>query len=148
MLTGVWMPSCTGSVRGGFWEIWKSQLVGFWRPKKKGDFRLLAEALCRVRTWFGADGKVRCISLPYVEKPLNSKVIKRFVPELRSRKCFFVFRDSYVTYMCVMYIMNVLRTGMNMFISHIQVWLCYHITWINCNFTFRSANVFFFLMWR
>ena len=24
----------------------------------------------------------------YVEKPINSKVIKRFVPELRSRKCF------------------------------------------------------------
>ena len=33
---------------------------------------------------------------PYVEEPLNSKVIKSFVPELRSRKCFFVFRDSYV----------------------------------------------------
>ena len=27
---------------------------------------------------------------PYVEKPLNSKVIKSFVPELRSRKCFCV----------------------------------------------------------
>ena len=25
---------------------------------------------------------------PYVEEPLNSKVIKSFVPELRSRKCF------------------------------------------------------------
>ena len=28
---------------------------------------------------------------PYVEKPLNSKVIKSFVPELRSRKCFSCF---------------------------------------------------------
>ena len=28
---------------------------------------------------------------PYVEKPLNSKVIKSFVPELRSRKCFSSF---------------------------------------------------------
>ena len=28
---------------------------------------------------------------PYVEKPLNSKVIKGFVPELRSRKCFSCF---------------------------------------------------------
>ena len=27
--------------------------------------------------------------------------------------------------MCVMYIMNVLRTGMNMSISHILVWLRY-----------------------
>ena len=28
---------------------------------------------------------------PYVEEPLNSKVIKSFVPELRSRKCFLCF---------------------------------------------------------
>ena len=45
-------------------------------------------------TWFGADGKVNierlCLSLPYVEKPLNSKVIKSFAPEPRSRKCFCV----------------------------------------------------------
>ena len=38
-----------------------------------------------------ADGKViierLCISLPYVET-LNSKVIKGFVPKLRSRECF------------------------------------------------------------
>ena len=27
----------------------------------------------------------------YVEKPFNSKVIKSFVSELRSRKCFFFF---------------------------------------------------------
>ena len=31
-----------------------------------------------------------CLSLPYVEKLLNSKVIKSFVPELRSRKSFCV----------------------------------------------------------
>ena len=31
-----------------------------------------------------------------VEEPLNSKVIKSFVPELRSRYVFFEFRDSYV----------------------------------------------------
>ena len=28
---------------------------------------------------------------PYVEEPLNSKVIKSFVPELRNRKCFSCF---------------------------------------------------------
>ena len=34
-----------------------------------------------------------CASLsPYVEKPLNSKVIKSFIPELRSHKCFSCFR--------------------------------------------------------
>ena len=34
---------------------------------------------------------------------------------------FFVFRDSYV--LCI-YVMNVLRTGMNMSISYIRIWLC------------------------
>ena len=51
-------------------------------------------------------GKARiersCISLPYAEEPLNSKVIKTFVPELKSRYVFFVFRDSYV--LCYIYI--------------------------------------------
>ena len=47
-----------------------------------------------------------CISLPYVES-FNSKVIKGFIPELRSRYVFFVFRDSYV--LCI-YVMNILCT--------------------------------------
>ena len=66
----------------------------------------------------GTDGKVierLCLS-PYVEKPLNSKVIKSFVPELRSRKCFscFIIPMFYVymlwtfdvrfTYLCMSYI--------------------------------------------
>ena len=104
----------------------KSQLVEFCRQKKKVDFRLLAEDLLRVRTWLRSDGKVnieRWYLSPYVKKPFNSKVIKSFVPELRSRKCFFVFRDSYVINMCVMDIMNVLRTGMNMSILRIHIWL-------------------------
>ena len=58
----------------------------------------------------GADKKViierLCISLPYVET-FNSKVIKGFIPELRSRYVFFVFRDSYV--LCI-YVMNILCT--------------------------------------
>ena len=42
---------------------------------------------------------------PYVEEPLNSKVIKSFVSELRSRYVFFEFRDSYV--LCYIY-MNII----------------------------------------
>ena len=43
----------------------------------------------------GSDEKARIERLylsPYVEEPLNSKVIKSFVPELRSRKCFSCFQ--------------------------------------------------------
>ena len=102
-------------VHGGFWGFWKGQWVeSSWAlPREKTvGFRLLAEAR-PVALWrvphvlgVGADGKViierLCISLPYVET-FNSKVIKGFVSELRSRYVFFVFRDSYV--LCIyMYI--------------------------------------------
>ena len=53
----------------------------------------------------GADGNVvierLCLSLPYLEKPFNSKVIKSFVPELRSRKCFCV--SGFLRYIYVRY---------------------------------------------
>ena len=62
-------------LRGHFWELHKELLGG-------GAFG------------GGADEKDSierlCLS-PYVEEPLNSKVIKRFVPELRSRYVFFEF---------------------------------------------------------
>ena len=87
----------------------------------------LAEALRRgphvvwVR-WKSQHRKIVYLSL-YVEKPFNSKVIKSFVPELRSRKCFLCFGNPILS-MGVMDIMNVLHTGMNMSISHIHVGLC------------------------
>ena len=81
-------------ILGGFE---KSQLVESCRPKKKGDFLLLAKALqqsAHVLAGGGPDVKVsieRWYLSPHVEKPFNSKVIKSFVPELRSRKCFSCF---------------------------------------------------------
>ena len=71
---------------------------------------------CSRRPWAGVawdsggvDEKARiqrlCLSLLMWKKPLNSKVIKSFVHEQRSRKCFFVFRDSYV--LCYIY-MNII----------------------------------------
>ena len=88
-------------VRRVIGEIWKSQLVEL-RTRhrtRRVDFRGLQRpdefARYGRRTRWGADGKViierLCISLPYVKKPLNSTVIKSFVPERRSRKCFSCF---------------------------------------------------------
>ena len=53
---------------------------------------------------------------PYVEKSFNTKVIKSFVPELRSRKCFWV--SGFLCYLYMSY-------EHSMYISHIHVWLCY-----------------------
>ena len=81
-----------------FGDFEKSQLVEFWRPGRTVGFQGLPKPgqwpCGRCRTYFGADGKASierlCLS-PYVEKPFNSKVIKSFVPELRSCKCFSCF---------------------------------------------------------
>ena len=71
------------------------------------------------RTWFGADGKVsieRLCLTPYVEKPFNSKVIKSFVPELRSLQCFRV--SVFLCYIWTFY-------EHYMYVSHIHVCVCY-----------------------
>ena len=143
----MWMTSCTGSARGGFWVFWKSQFVEFLARKKTVDFRELAEgrpvALWRVRTWWGADGKViierSSIYLPYVET-FNSKVIKSFVPELRSRYVFFVFRDSYV--LCI-YVKNILCP----FHTHPYIWLCNRFTLFeNQHLKFRLSATFWYYL--
>ena len=105
----------TLEVHGGFWRFWKSQLVEFCLRRRRLVFACSPKpgqwpcGGCHT-CWGGADGKViierLCISLPYVET-FNSKVIKGFVPELRSRYVFFMFWDSYV--LCI-YVMNILCT--------------------------------------
>ena len=97
---GMWMTSCTGSERGGFWGIWKKSVSWVLPRRKTVDFRLFTEAgpvaLWRVPhvlgwgRWKSQNRKIVYLS-PYVEEPLNSKVIKDFVPELRGRKCFTCF---------------------------------------------------------
>ena len=68
----------------------------------------------------GANGKVgleRWYLSPYVEKPLNLEVIKTFVPELRSCKCFSCFGiPMFYIYMSYEHYM---------YVSHIHVWVCY-----------------------
>ena len=88
--------------RGGFGEIWKSQLVELrtGHRTRRVDFRgsLRPDEFVRYgrRTrWVGgrckSQNRKNVYLSPYVEEPLNSKVIKSFVTELRSRKCFSCF---------------------------------------------------------
>ena len=114
--------ACTEDL-GGFE---KSQLVEILPWKKKLDFRLLAVALCRVRTWFGCRWKSQVYLSPYVKKALNSKVIKSFVPELRSRKCFCI--SGFLCYIWTFY-------ERYMYVSHIHVWVCYNSKSPQCSRT-------------
>ena len=86
-------------VCGGFGEFWRKLVELSWdRPQEKTvDFHWLMEALRRVHSccrggnrWKSQNRKNAYLS-PYVEEPLNSKVIKSFVPGLRSHKCFSCF---------------------------------------------------------
>ena len=131
---------------GGFWGFWKSQLVEL--SSASGEDGWLSRAcsgLVAGATRVGGGGeKVSierlCLS-PYAET-FNSKVIKGFVPELRSRYVFFVFRDSYV--LCI-YVMNILCT----FHEAIS-WLCYTMTrrliysFLYQHFLFLFLFLFFF----
>ena len=75
--------------------------------------------------WKSQNRKIVPLS-PYVEKPLNSKVIKSFVPELRSRKCFSCFEIPMfgVIYIWTLYI----------HFTHSRIWLWYIYIYINSLF--------------
>ena len=95
------MTSRTGSARGGFWEILKKSVelrtrhrtrrVDFRGSQKPDEFARYG----RRTRWGGgrwkSQNRKNVYLSPYVGEPLNSKVIKSFVPELRSRKCFSCF---------------------------------------------------------
>ena len=109
--------------RGGFWDFEKVSELSWILPREKTvDFRLLAEALGRCHAcWRGGRWKIQnrknVYLSPYVEKPLNSKVIKSFVPELRSRKCFSCFEIPmfYVYMLWTLYVHFI----------HRRIWLWY-----------------------
>ena len=89
--------------RGGFWEFWRKLIELRPASGEDGWFLLGRGGLGRVPHEMvvgGCRGKSQnrnnVYLSPYVEEPLNSKVMKSFVPEQRSRKCFFVFPDFYV----------------------------------------------------
>ena len=86
------MTSRTGSAR---------RILGILKKSVELSSRLGRRRLtfaCSRRPWAGGGGsdeksqnRKNVYLSPYVEEPLNSKVIKSFVPELRSRMCFSCF---------------------------------------------------------
>ena len=88
----MWMTSCTGSAWGGFRGFWKSHLS--WVPDSEEECwpSLAHRGLVSGAHVVSGGWKSQVYLSPYVEKPFNSKVIKSFVPELRSRKSLLCFR--------------------------------------------------------
>ena len=83
-------------------EIWEKSVSWDW---DLGEARRICALRAPLVIGVGADGKVSIERLhlsPYVEKPFNSKVIKIFVPELRSRKCFRV--SEFLCYIWTLYV--------------------------------------------
>ena len=79
-----------GHSLGGVLPLCREAVGVFYSPSRLGKVPHVLGG-----RWKSQNRKIMPLS-PYVEEPLNSKVIKDFVPELRSRHVFFEFRDSYV----------------------------------------------------
>ena len=126
------VTSRTGSVED-FERFWKSQWVEL--SPASGEDGWLSLARRSQARWKSQDRKNVYLS-PYVEKPLNSKVIKCFVPELRSRKCFSCFEIPMFYVLCI-YVTNIMN--ILMYVSHIHLWVCYIWgvnTWVYGRFFF------------
>ena len=105
------MTSCTGSalrILGDFekvrLELSPASEEDGWLSLARGGLGQVSHEMGGGR-WKWQNTKIVPLS-PYVEKPLNSKVIKSFVPELRSRKCFSCFEIPmfYVIYLWTLYV--------------------------------------------
>ena len=91
----MWMTETCAEDLGGFE---KSQLVELnsWLGRRRLTFACSPRPCGGCRTWWEGDrwksqNRKNVHLSPYVEEPLDSKVIKSFVPELRSRKRFSCF---------------------------------------------------------
>ena len=91
----------------------KSWLIEFCRRKKKVDFRLPAKALWRVHVVWGRwkSQHRKMVSLSLCRKTFKLK---------GNKKCFSCFGIP-MLYICALW---TLRSGMNMSISRIHIWLC------------------------
>ena len=94
------MTSRTRSVRRILGILKKVSWVENWAPNEKGWLLLARRGLGQVSHEMGgrwkSQNRKNVYLSPCVKEPLNLKVLKSFVPELRSRYVFFEFRDSYV----------------------------------------------------
>ena len=111
-------------------RFWKSQLrwgEDGWLSLARGGLGLVSREMGG--RWKSQNRKIVPLS-PYVEKPLNSKVIKSFLLELRSRKCFSCLEIP-MFYLC----------GHSMYVSHIAIsWLWYSCI---CLWTIARSPVLF-----
>ena len=95
--------------RGGFGEFWRKLIKLSSTSGEDGwlaRWGLATGALVLGGGRWKSQNRKNVYLSPYVEEPLNSKVIKSFVPELRSRKCFSCFDIP----MFYVYVMNILCT--------------------------------------
>ena len=123
-------------VRGGFRGFWKSQLVEL-RPASGEDGwlrlarRSQASGLCGgCHTYWGGRGRWKSQNRknvylsPYVEESLNSIVIKGFVPELRSRKCFSCFEILCSMLYIYEHYMSISHIHIGLWYNHICLNVC------------------------
>ena len=94
-----------------------------WTPNEKGWLSLARGGLGQVSHEIGgrwkSQNRKNVYLSPYVEEPLNSKVIKSFVPELRSRYVFSCFKIP----MFHVYVIYIYIWTLYVHFTHSRIWL-------------------------
>ena len=114
----MWMTSCTRSVRGGFGEIWEKSVSWDWDlGEAKRICALRAPHVLRGGRWKSQHRKM--VSLSLCRKTFKLKGNKKFRTWTKKSLSVFVFRDSYVNYICALWIL---------WTFCVPVWIClFHI---------------------
>ena len=126
------MTSSTGSARRILGILKKVSWVENWTPNEKGWLSIAHGGFWQVShemmggRWKSQNRKNVYLS-PYVEEPLNSKVIKSFIPELRRRKCFSCFEiPMFYLYWHSMYVSHIAISWLwnRSYQCHLPMFLC------------------------
>ena len=114
----MWVTSRTGNVGWDLrkvselsFSVWGRRLTFGIRRDQTSSLWWVSRVVV-VGCWWKSQRRKIVYHSPHVEKPFNSKVIKSFVPELRSRK---VFRVS--GFLCYLY----MSYEHSIYISHIRI---------------------------
>ena len=146
----MWMTLCTRSERWGFGGFWKKS-VSWVLPSEVEVWLslahrcLVADATRVVCVWGGRwkSHHRKIVPLYLCRKTFKLKGNKRFRTWTKQSYVFFVFRDSYVIYMCVTNILCTFHISIYRYVTKVYIYMCVCVCCFLVVFFLFPINVFF-----